>query len=136
MDEDLLVAYLATDYRVRTSSGRWASIQINQPLPDALEGLVDGRRWGFITAWNPRSQPCSRQLNRLAQRTLLQTLRAQPGVVAIHAAAGVGSVAGWREPSLFVIGPGTEVLDGLANRFQQRAYLHGDHGSPAMLRWM
>ena len=36
MDERLLAAYLATDYRVRLARGGWASIRIGAPLPAAL----------------------------------------------------------------------------------------------------
>lgn len=135
MDERLLAAYLATDYRVRLARGGWASIRVGAPLPAALAALTGERPWGFLTAWNPASSPLPRQQNRQAQRALLAALRELPGTVEIR--AGVGIDAGWREASLFVIGPGVAALDALARRFGQHAYVHAPNArAPALLRRM
>ena len=134
MDEDLLAAYQATDYRVRLAGGGWASIRIGKPLPGAVQSLVQQQRWGFITAWNPRSQRQRLPTNRRSQRELLQAVRAHADVVSVHAGLGVGRDDRWKEPSLFVIGPDTEVFDGLAKRFEQNAYVHGQGAAPAQLR--
>ena len=139
MDERLLAAYLATDYRVRLARGGWASIRIDAPLPAALAALTGARPWGFLTAWNPGSSPCPRQHNRQAQRALLAALRELPGTAAIRAGIGVGpDIDGsWREASLFVTGPAVPALDALARRFGQNAYVHGRNASaPALLRRM
>lgn len=135
MDE-LIAAYQATDYRVRLARGGYASISIDRPLPAELVSLVGDHAWGFITAWNPASQPHSRQSNRQAQQRLLRALRGGPGTVAVHAAMGVGGDGRWREPSLFVVGPDVRQLDPLALRFGQNAYLHGRGDGLARLRWM
>ena len=124
MDETLLAAYRATDYRVRLMQGGWASIHIEQPLPTALHALIGAQHWGFITAWHPRSQQRSRLANRLAQRQLLADLGALTEVTTIRPALGVG-IHDWREPSLLVIGPGPDALDTLSRHYQQNAYIYG-----------
>jgi hypothetical protein len=133
MDDALLAAYRATDYRVRLGCGGWASIQIDHPPPASLSDGVGDHHWGFITAWNPYSRSHGREVNRRAQRNLLRALREQTATVALHAAIGVGS-DGWKEPSLFVIGPGPALLDHLAQRFEQNAYVYGRGLAPARLR--
>ncbi|RDI99671.1 DUF3293 domain-containing protein [Dyella solisilvae] len=134
MDERLLAAYLATDYRVRLTGGGWASIRIGHPLPPALRLLVGSQFWSVITAWNPRSQHQPRRDNRRAQQALLTNLRALADVQAIRGAAGVGQDGQWREPSLFLLGPKQEALDRLAQRFGQHAYVHGRGDGVARLR--
>ena len=135
MDE-LIAAYQATDYRVRLARGGYTSISVDNPLPADLQPLVGDRAWGFITAWNPKSQPLPRQQNRVAQRGLLSALRECPGTVSLLPAIGVGGEGAWREPSLLVVGPPLDQLDPLALRFGQNAYLHGRGAGPAMLRWL
>lgn len=123
MDECLLAAYLATDYRVRLRRGGWASIRIGEALPVALAAWVDGHPWSFVTAWNPGSRHLPRAANRKAQHALLVSLRGCPETVLV--AAGVGVGADWREASLFAVGPSMAAMDALARRFGQNAYVHG-----------
>jgi hypothetical protein len=132
--EDFAAAYAATDYRVRLPRGGWATIRIGEPLPAALQELAGTQPWGFITAWNPHGLQRNRQVNRLAQRQLVLTLKASPSTVAILPAIGVGSE--WREPSLFAIGPGTNLLDSLAMLHEQLAWVHGGDRGMARLRWV
>ncbi|MGP1665548.1 MAG: DUF3293 domain-containing protein [Rhodanobacter sp.] len=132
MDKALLEAFLSTDYLVCIDAAEWASIRIGQPLPAPLRVLVGQHDWGYLTAWNPRSQPRSATENAVAQRKLLDTLNAQPGA-RVHAAIGLGQ-SGWNEPSLFVIGVDVATLDTLGNRYQQNAYVHGRAEQPAQLR--
>ena len=134
MDSDLRAAFEATDYRVRLTRGGWATIRIGEAPPVSLQDAIGTRCWGFITAWNPGARPRDRRHNRVAQRRLLESLRALPGAVAIRPALGVA--ADWREPSLFVIGPDTTTLDTLAGHCQQRAYVHGRASGSARLRWL
>ncbi|WP_266158579.1 DUF3293 domain-containing protein [Dyella silvatica] len=133
MDETLLAAYRATDYRVRLVQGGWASIRIEQPLPAALHVLIGAQHWGFVTAWHPRSQQLPRLPNRLAQRQLLADLGALTEAIRIRPALGVG-IHGWREPSLLVIGPTPEALDTLARHYRQNAYVYGLGRDLARLR--
>ena len=132
MDKALVDTFRATDYLVCLNEVEWASIRIDQPLPTSLQELVGTRSWGFITAWNPRSEPRSPGDNLSAQRELLATLRAAPET-AIYPAIGVGA-SGWSDPSLFVIGPEAATMDTYARRYRQNAYVHGKAAGPAMLR--
>ena len=134
MDEALLAAYRATEYRVRLARGGHAVIHIDRPLPLELRSLAQTFPWGFITAWNPRSESTSRTNNQLAQRALLAQLRALPETVAIRPGLGVAGDGRWQEPSFWVIGPSTATFDALAHRFAQFGYVHGDGASPAQLR--
>lgn len=126
MDEALLRAYRRSSYRVRLHRGGAAVIHVGQPLPRQLEPLAGNRDWGFLTAWNPRSQPQSVDDNRKAQRRLLADLHANASW-AIHPALGMGS-DGWREPSLWIVGIPQTSLERLAARYDQNAWLYG-HGA-------
>jgi len=132
MDKALIDAFLVCDYLVCLDEVTWASIRIDQPLPAPLQALVGARSWGFITAWNPRSEQRSSADNLIAQRELLEALRASPQTV-IHPAIGVGA-GGWIEPSLFVIGPDFAMLDALGQRHEQNAYVRGQGKEIARLR--
>lgn len=134
MDEALLAAYRATDYRVRLPRGGWAAIRIDHALPPALLALSGNRPWGFITAWNPHSRPLSLARNRAAQRMLLAALRTLPQTTQVRTGVGVSPDGRWREASLWVVGPSVATLDELAQRFGQFGYVHGEASSPARLR--
>lgn len=134
MDEALLRAYLATDYRIRLPQGGVASLCIGAPPPGALLQLTQGVPWAVITAWNPRSQPMPRAWNRRAQRLLLAELRARPDIRAIRAAVGVG-VGDWRESSLLVVGADAASLRALCTRHGQYAFIAGEGETPPRLCW-
>ncbi len=134
MDEGLLAAFRATLYRVRLSSGKRADIRIDQPLPATLRPLVGDSAWGFITAWNPRAQLRPRSENRQAQHQLLLALQRHPTCRLVRAGVGMASDGRWQEPSLFVVGPETDVLDRLALTFCQHGYVHGLGDGVARLR--
>jgi hypothetical protein len=133
MDETLLAAYLATDYRVRLTRGGYASIHIKERVPTSLLSVIGTRPWAVITSWNPQSVSQSRTRNRAAQHQLLAALRVLPSLLTVHGALGVGQ-SGWREPSLFTVGPDMRQLDTLATTFGQYAYVHGHADGKAQLR--
>jgi hypothetical protein len=132
MDKQLLEAYLRSEYRVRLSRGGAAVIRVGEPLPQALRGLAGDREWGFLTAWNPGSQPQAATTNRAAERRLLADVQALSGV-AIHPAYGVGT-DGWREPSFWLVGIERSALDELGRCYRQRAWLYGADDGPTQLR--
>lgn len=134
MDKVRLDAFRNTGYLVCLDPAEWACIRIDQPLPAVLQALVGDRPWGFITAWNPRSEPHEPAANLAAQRELLAALRARPDTV-VYPGIGIGA-GGWHEPSLFVIGPDSAVLDTLARQHGQLAYVHGHAHGTAQLRWL
>lgn len=134
MDEALLPAYLATDYRIRLPQGGVASLRIGAPPPSALLQLTQGAPWAVITAWNPRSQPMPRAWNRRAQHLLLAELHARPDIGAIRAAVGLGA-GGWRESSLLVVGADAASLRALCTRHGQYAFIAGEGETPPRLCW-
>ena len=110
----------------------WVRIRIDQPLPESLQTLVGTRSWGFITAWNPRSEQRSPAENLAAQRELLEALCVSPQTL-VYPAIGVGA-SGWSEPSLLAIGPDFSTLDALGQRHEQNAYVRGQGMEIARLR--
>ena len=132
MDELLREAFRETAYHVNLNMLSWATIRVDLPLPAELAEVVGTRPWAFITAWNPQARRQSAENNMSAQQTLLAALQDQPDVC-IYAAIGVGS-SGWIEPSLFVIGADTTVVDALGRHHRQLAYVHGHADGAAHLR--
>lgn len=131
MDEALLDAFRATHYLVCLDQTEWADIRVDRTLPASLQALVGQRAWGFITAWNPFGEVRPESENLVAQCQLHSALKQLPHAI-IFPAIGVGSDR--HEPSLFVIGADSHALEILAMRHQQLAYVHGESGTPAMLR--
>jgi len=132
MDEFLLEAFHATAYHVNLDTVTWATIRIDLVLPAELVPVVGPRPWAFITAWNPQARRRPLTENLVAQRELLTALQDQPDVT-VYPAIGVGS-SGWIEPSLFAIGVDVDVLDSLARKHSQLAYVHGQAHGVAHLR--
>jgi hypothetical protein len=149
MDEALRFAYQNADYLVCVDTveaalahpapatlahpwAAWACIRIDQPLPASLQQRVGKQSWGFITAWNPRSETREPAENLAAQRELFVALQALPENI-IFPAAGVGA-NGWHEPSFFVIGASQAALDALGRCHQQNAYVYGHAEGVARLR--
>lgn len=131
MDKALLDAFRATHFLVCIDEMEWADIRIDQAPPASLRVLISERAWGFITAWNPFAEMRPENENLAAQRQLHSALQELPDAI-IRPAIGVG--ADWHEPSLFVIGADTAVLDVLAASHHQLAYVHGHSRQPALLR--
>jgi len=122
----MVAAYCAARYAIRLPGGRRVMLEVGCTVPAPLEALAnahpsadEGLANGFITAWNPHSQPARRDDNRLRQRDLLRRLRASARAVFV----GAGYDAGWREPSLAALGIRIDTLDGLAREFRQNAIL-------------
>jgi ABC-type Fe2+-enterobactin transport system substrate-binding protein len=132
MDDALLEAFRAAAYHVNLDTVSWATIRVDLPLPTDLVTLVGTRPWAFITAWNPQARRRQPAENLAAQSDLLAALQERPDTL-VRPAIGVGS-SGWIEPSLFAVGPDIALLDQLARAHGQLAYVHGEAGSPALLR--
>lgn len=135
MDKALLAEYRASTYLVCVDTAQWSPIHIDMSLPDGLQTLVGENPWGFITAWNPRSEPHTDDANTAAQQQLLSTLQASAAVVALYPGIGIG-MTGWYEPSLFVVGLELATLDALCRGHAQNAYVHGRGHAPANLRML
>ena len=100
-----------------------------------LEALLHrhrATRWAFITAWNPASEPLTREENDRRQRRLRQEVESKgyrwlPG-------EGRGEDPSWLpEQSLFILGiPEAGAIE-LARKFGQLAIVVGRRGKPARL---
>jgi hypothetical protein len=114
----LLRAYRATRYR---AGG--CAIRIGRRSDAAL----DARCAVLLTAWNPQSRHMPRGWNQRMQCRLRAQLRR------FRVVEADGSLHGWHEAMLLVVGPEPPLLR-LASRFRQRAVVILRRGQPARLR--
>jgi len=118
----LEAAYLAAEYRVDDPRLRCV-LAIGQPCA-ALSDWLRQHHYdsaAFITAWNPRSAPCSEDDNAGAQQRLRAAIDAL-GLPALEA-VGRSRADDYREPSLLVPGLTLEGAHALMRRFEQNAFL-------------
>ncbi|MBA2354092.1 MAG: DUF3293 domain-containing protein [Acidobacteria bacterium] len=119
----LVAAYRRTEYRVE-DRGYAFVLRVDEPSA-ALRVCHDEfavRCSAYLTAWNPRSQPTARDVNRAAMQRLEADLHAQrlPYLQGI----GVDPAGDWRaEPSLLVLGADQGTALVLAQRYAQHAIL-------------
>lgn len=121
----LIALYRSTHYDVRLNGGRRITLRVGSDCPDLP--IESNERWGFITAWNPFSEPRPASDNRAAQRELFDALKRSSRVLL----PAVGRIPGepWREPALFAGGISLDELDRLARTFRQNAIVTGrGHG--------
>ena len=101
---------------------------------DDLEAYWPAQRYGFITAWNPRSAPQSDAANETANAALVARLDAigaarQPA----HAFDKEGQ---WREAGWLVANVEPSLLDLLGREFGQAGVLAWAFGEPVQLRML
>lgn len=132
MDEQLIQAYQAPDYRI---AGKVKfSLRIDEPSADC-DAEMDAHNCmtaAFLTAWNPYSHPTGKDENIAAQEQLAQNLSAVS--VAILSGEGVDPTGAWPpEPSLLAIGITRDQAVSLARKYQQNAFVWVKRGHPAEL---
>ena len=121
MDAELLAAYRRTEYRV-DDAGHAFVLRIDVPSAELrrCHELFGVSCSAFLTAWNPRSTPTSREQNDVAMSRLEQALTAL-GCRWLKG-EGVDPKGEWPgEPSLLVFGVDEPAGVALANRFDQNA---------------
>jgi triacylglycerol esterase/lipase EstA (alpha/beta hydrolase family) len=126
-------AYRATSYLLFLPEYT-VSLRIEEPasaLDDwlAREGY---KTWAFISAYNPRSQPLSKEENRIRHQQLIEHVesRHQPW----REGMGRPDRSDWKpEYGLFLPGITKRDAMALARRFQQNALLFGTRGQPPQL---
>jgi hypothetical protein len=125
--------YRATTYRVDAPQ-RPIDIRVGQThsLLDALLEQLGATDWAFVTAWNPRSVATSAEINGLAQRQLIEEVRARGWV--FFEGAGIPDHPGWSaERSLWIAGITWQEAAALGALFGQNAVLAGTAGGRADL---
>lgn len=123
--DELLAAYRATDYRVETVPELVLKIEGHSPGLAALYA-----RWGvasaaFLTAWNPLSQPTSREKNLEQGARLLEDVR-DLGLPYLEG-RGCDPSGQWPpEESLLVLGLSRPLAMELGERYAQNAVVWAD----------
>jgi hypothetical protein len=133
----LLAAYRTTTYHAGKEDGVAARVDRHEPALDALLRAHGARTGIFITAWNPRSEPLSREANHAAARQLAEEVAAAGFSALPH--HGVGADPTWSEEGLFVLDMDEPAAVALAERHGQNAIVFVAAGEPARLvltRWM
>ncbi|GMT98367.1 hypothetical protein KH5H1_24860 [Corallococcus caeni] len=136
MSDALHAAFKATAYVVRPHplvGDREHVLRVDalHPVLDAALTVHGITTWAFITAWNPRAQPCPPDTNARLQQDLLALLEAQghPSVSAV----GEADDRRWFEESLFVPGLSRDEARRIGRLFDQEAVLWGSVGGAAEL---
>lgn len=132
ISEELRQAYESTRFTAQiATSVDFKHGQVN-PKADALLVLFDVQSAALITAWNPYSQPKSKEENETSQQRLEEELAAF-GIKFLRA-EGKGIIGDWPpEPSVLVLGLEFRAAQDLAVKYQQNAYLWIERGFPADL---
>ena len=133
MEKSLEAAYRATHFVVEDP--RWSGvILVGQPTPELDDFLQDQgfSDWAYITAYNPRSELLSDDVNRGRHDELIQNLDAD-GVPWL---SGVGRNpdGSWpADPSVLVCGINRVTAVEIARKFGQNAIVCGTLGGDAEL---
>jgi hypothetical protein len=129
---ELAVAYARAEYALVIDEDA-LHFRVGEHAQD-VEAYWPLRRYGFITAWNPASTPCSDAANKTADAALVARLDAM-GVrhQRSHAFASDGS---WCEAGWLVADLDEELLDLLGREFRQAGVLSWVAGEPVRLRML
>ncbi len=135
-NEALHQAYIHSNYYVWLAPRERICLSVGKSVPSVLEHWlhrqsVDG--WALLSAWNPCSKPLSVSVNQARHVAMQQQLRQQR--VKYYPAVGESLDGTWRESSLLLLNPATAVVETLAHRFGQLAWLSGTPQSVVTLAW-
>ncbi|MGK7295165.1 MAG: DUF3293 domain-containing protein [Candidatus Wenzhouxiangella sp. M2_3B_020] len=131
-DLKLLAAFEATEYRVETPSGP-RTVRIGA-RDEALDRLLDRRRWAIVTAHNPGGRCIDQDANRRAAERLTARIRAlEPDVM--WPSRNHDPEGRWPDEPGWLFSPVSLAdVDGLARGFGQAAVVVGGPDAPACLR--
>lgn len=119
---ELLAAYLETDYRVGGDAPFVLRIGEESPALKQLHARHGVTASAFITAANPRSQPCSAAFNASRQQQLATELRQRQ--LAFIEGKGAHPGNGWPpEASYLILGLGLAAARALGEQWEQNAIL-------------
>jgi len=131
MTPEQYAAYRKTDYVVFGSPVVLQVDKGNSEL-DALLVQEGKQSAAFISAWNPYSEPKSREENDRTHRELMDDL-GQRGCALIEG-EGRGRIGGWpAERSVLAIGIDRAASEEVGRRFQQNAIVFHELGKPSEL---
>ena len=102
ISQDLKQAYESTLFTAQLATSVDFKHGEASPKADALLVLLDVQSAVLITAWNPFSEPKTKEENEVAQRSLETELTAQG--IRFLSAIGKGTVDEWAEPSVLALG--------------------------------
>jgi len=128
-----LTAYRKTTFVAATPAGR-LELRVGKSCPalDSLLADLNVRSWGYITAFNPRSQPLPDAENETRHQRLEQRV-GDLGVPAFRG-EGIADDGVWpAERSLLLLGVSRSQVIELGREFGQLAVVFGEIGSPAEL---
>jgi len=129
---ELANAYAVAQYAVGLD-GDILPLRVGEPATD-LEAYWPARRYAFITAWNPASQPPSDTTNQAADAQLVARIDA---LGAARQAAWAEDGGGqWRESGWLVANLDLPSIEKLARQFGQAAVLAWQRGEPVRLRML
>ena len=128
----LAAAYAMAEYAVLLD-GDALRLSVGQHADD-LEAYWPAQRYGFITAWNPRSAPQSDAANETANAAL--TARLDAIGAARQPAHAFDKDGQWREAGWLVANVEPDLLDLLAREFGQAGVLSWAFGEPVRLRML
>ena len=129
---ELAAAYAAAHYSVLLD-GETLPVRVGAPAAD-LEAYWPARRYLFITAWNPASEPRSDTANETADALLVGRL--DDGGAVRHPAWAEDSSGEWREPGWLLADVEPDHCLRLAQEFGQAGVLAWECGQPVRLRMM
>ena len=133
MNAALLDAYRRTSFIANTPKGR-LGLRVGQRCLELDDLLADQRvtTWGYVTAFNPGSEPLPAEENVARQRELERAV-AEVGLTS-YPGEGIGDDGQWPpEPSLLVLGIARDDAVRLGLRFGQLAVVYGELGREAEL---
>lgn len=130
---ELIAAYKSTDFEVQTPEASIV-LKADQTNPE-FDKFLQGRGVAtsvIITAWNPWSEPRSREENEESQRIMEDQMR-NAGFILL-AAAGVDPTGAW-EPEQSCCALGMTEEEGIiwGKQFAQNAVLYHYSGQPSRL---
>ncbi|MGY1424952.1 DUF3293 domain-containing protein [Lysobacter sp. A289] len=127
---ELSAAYASARYVVKLD-GDTLPLQVGHHAAD-LEAYWPAKRYLFITAWNPASEPRSDTANTAAD-VVLETRLDAIGAARLRAWAEAPD-GGWQEPGWLLADIDDNTVDRLASEFGQAAVLAWCRGEPVRLR--
>jgi len=129
---ELAAAYVRAEYAV-VLDGDALRLRVGRRADD-LEAYWPAQRYGFITAWNPRSVPQSDAANETANAALVARLDA---IGAMRLPAHAFDQSGqWREAGWLTGNVDSSLLDLLGREFGQAGVLAWAAGEPVRLRML